>query len=75
MRWFSWFNLPYPSDAAVPANAGDGGVTQDAAGDPGYRSDGAVRGIPQLRDPPLTEEIKQRQVALILRYVAARRGL
>lgn len=58
----------------------DAGAAADASPTfNGTRQDGRSRGVletmsPHAPDPPLSEEIKRRQVALLLRYVTAIRA-
>ena len=67
MNWRKRFS---PSDAAAATNASDVTNTNGALDD-----GGGIRGVvetpaaPDGSDPHLPEEIKRRQVALLLRYV------
>ncbi len=69
-----WFNLLSRSDAAAATDDCDVTIVNGAARDRGSRSDGAMPGTLERPDPPLSEEIKQRQVALIQRYIVALRA-
>jgi hypothetical protein len=68
------FKLFSPSDAGAAENASDVTTTNGAPHDGGYRSVGATSAVPDGPNPPLSEEIKRRQVALLLRYVTAIRA-
>jgi hypothetical protein len=65
-----WRKLFSPSDAAAAANARDVTNTDGA-----LYGGGGIRGVvetpaaPDGSDPHLPEEVKRRQVALLLRYV------
>ena len=65
-----WFNLLSLRNAAVAADDRDMTAISGAADEGRSRSDVAL-GIHDRPDPPLSEEIKRRQVALILRYLVA----
>jgi hypothetical protein len=65
-----WFNLFSPYDAAVAADDHAMTTNSGAADEGRSRSDLAL-GIGDRPDAPLSEEIKRRQVALILRYLVA----
>lgn len=70
-----WGKLLSPSVAAAAANASD--VTNPrGALDGGGRIRGVVEptAAPGGSDPRLPEEVKRRQVALLLRYVMTMRG-
>ncbi len=72
----AWFNLRSALRAAVAADASDTKIIDGAANNGGSRSDVDVV-MPVIRDrpdPPLSEEIKRRQVALIERYIVAVRA-
>ncbi len=70
-----WLDRISPSDADTAGNASDATTIN---GTPYYgRGSRSIPGTPAAPDgpdPPLTEEIKRRQVALLLRYVAAIRA-
>lgn len=67
-----WRKLFSPSDAAAAANTSDvtntHGALHGGGGIPGVVETPAA---PDGLDPRLSEEVKRRQVALLLRYVAA----
>ena len=65
-----WRKLLSPSDAAAAANASDVANTRGALyGGAGIRGVVETTAAPDGSDPRLPEEIKRRQVALLLRYV------
>jgi hypothetical protein len=66
-----WRNLFSPSATAVDADDGIGGAPYAGGGS---RSVLETSGVPDDRPPPLSEDIKRRQVALLLRYVSAIRA-
>lgn len=66
-----WFRLFSPTQ---PGGSGDAADMISVFGTSRFRrdgGDGATLVIPQAPEPPLTEEIKRRQVAISLRYVTA----
>lgn len=65
-----WRKLFSPSDAAAAANASDVTNTNGALYESGaIRSVVGIPAAPDGSDPTLPEEVKRRQVALLLRYV------
>ena len=70
-----WLNLFSPSDAVAAPDAGDATIINGAPYDGGgSRSVVEAPALPDRPDPRLSEEIKRRQVALLLRYVVAIRA-
>ena len=69
-----WLNLFSPTDAGAAADASDMTMINCAAHDGRGRGDVVMPGTLHRPDPPLSEETKRRQVALILRYVVALRA-
>jgi len=71
----AWLKLFSPSDAVAAADAGDVTIINGAPYDGGgSRSVAETPALPDRPDPRLSEEIKRRQVALLLRYVVAIRA-
>ena len=69
MGWLERFS---PSAAAAEAAAGGATIINGAPPDVGERRGSAAAPVtPNGPDPCLSEEIKRRQVALLLRYVMA----
>jgi hypothetical protein len=69
-----WLNLISPS-AAAAADASDVKIINGAPYDGGgSRSVVDTPAVPDGPEPPLSEEVKRRQVALLLRYVVAIRA-
>ena len=68
-----WLNLFSPSAAATAADTNDAfnGAPYVGGGRPSVLETPAVQDDPV---PPLSEEIKRRQVALLLRYVSGIRA-
>ncbi len=65
-----WRKLFSPSDAAAAATASDVTNTNGALyGSGGIQSVVGTPATPDGSDPHLPEEVKRRQVALLLRYV------
>ena len=66
-----WFDSFWSTETGAAADAGPNfnGTPQR-----GRRSAVETSAIPHAPDPPLSEEIKRRQVALLLRYVTAIRA-
>jgi len=67
MGWLSLFTPP-------EAGASDITIFNGTPQDGGNQSVGLPSAIPDAPEPSLSEEIKRRQVALIIRYVAAIRA-
>ena len=65
-----WLNLFTPPEAGATDIRIFNGNPQDGSN----QSVGVPSAIPDASEPPLSEEIKRSQVALIIRYVTAIRG-
>lgn len=69
-----WFNFFSPTEAGAAANASDMTIFNGTFQNGANRSVVVRSAMPDAPDPPPSEEIKRRQVALILRYVTAIRA-
>ena len=70
MRWLDRIS---PSDADAAGGASDATII-NGEDSRGRRSVAGTPAVSDAPDPPLSEEIKRRQVALLLRYVTTIRG-
>jgi len=69
-----WLNLFSPTDAGAAADASDVTIINAAVHDGRGRGEVVMPGTLHRPDPPLPEEIKRRQVALIVRYIVVIRA-
>ena len=71
MGWLNWFS---PSETGAAAASSDGTIENGVRHEGGKRRVVQTYGVPDAPDPPLSEEIKRRQIALLVRYVTTIRA-